>query len=138
MYREPEPVTRSQLEIDLSAASADVVADALISSAYFEEPSWALEQLLNASNDQRPDVIIAALMGFYAMARRGLLPTDRQIWRALLHAADNPDFAGVAEDVMDDLEIFGTTGSRSTWQETAVALSRHLRWEHEDYAVIDA
>lgn len=114
MYKEPEPVTRSQLEIDLSAASSDVVADALISSAYFEDPSWALEQLLSASNDQRPEVVIAAIMGFSAIARRGLLPTDRQIWRTLLDAADNPDFAGVAEDVMDDLEIFGTTGSRST------------------------
>ena len=114
MYREPEPATRSQLEIDLSAASADVVADALISSAYFEEPSWALEQLLSASNDQRSEVIMAALMGFSAIARRGLLPTDRRIWRALLAATDNPDVAGVAQDVMDDLEIFGTTGSRST------------------------
>ena len=114
MYKEPEPATRSQLEIDLSAASADVVADALISSAYFEEPSWALEQLLSASNDQRPEVIMAALMGFSAIARRGLLPTDRRIWRALLAATDNPDFTGVAEDVMDDLEIFGMTGSRST------------------------
>ena len=114
MYREPEPATRSQLEIDLSAASADVVADALTSSAYFEEPSWALEQLLSASNDQRSEVIMAALMGFSAIARRGLLPTDRRIWRALLAATDNPDVAGVAQDVMDDLEIFGTTGFRSS------------------------
>ena len=114
MYKEPEPAARSQLEIDLSAASADVVADALISAAYFEEPSWALKQLLSASSDQRPEVVISALMGFSTIARRGLLPTDRQVWRALLDAADNPDFAGVAEDVMDDLEIFGTTGSRST------------------------
>ena len=42
------------------------------------------------------------------------------------------------EQVVQTLDTVVQSCGRKTWQETAVALSRHLRWEHEDYAVIDA
>lgn len=113
MYREPSKRPRSELEVDLSASSGDVVAAALLDCANFESTDWAVERLLSASQDQRVEVARAAVTGFGAIARRLELPTDRRIWAALLRALDDSKLSGTAEDVIDDLELYGTVGLRS-------------------------
>jgi len=111
MYREPESRSRAEVEVDLCAASVDVVAVALIDAAHFEDVGWAVDRMIEACADERIDVVRAALVGIAAIARRELLPTDRRVWRAILDASRIPEIAGVAEDVMDDLEIYGSQGT---------------------------
>ena len=40
--------------------------------------------------------------------------------------------------VRETLDTVVSACGRATWEETAAALSRHLRWEYEDYTIIDA
>lgn len=111
-YEEPKPRPRHELEAELAAATGDVVAAALIDASQYESADWVVERLLLASGDDRREVVIAALTGFAALARRGELRTDRRIWRVLLRATDESEFAGVAEDTIDDLELYGMLGHR--------------------------
>ena len=111
-YREPERRSRRDLEADLGASSSDVVAAALMDCASFEPAEWAVDRILDASRDTRIDVVRAALAAIGVLARRLALPTDRRIWATLLRGLDDAELAGIAEDVVDDLELYGTTGRR--------------------------
>ena len=113
IYRESEDRPRAELEVDLSAASGEVVAAALLDCASFESADWAVARILGATRDPRKEVVRTALTALGVLARRRELPTDRRIWAALLHALDDPELVGTAEDVMDDLELYGTTGRSS-------------------------
>lgn len=80
-YEEPQKRARLDLEVDLSAASSDVVAAALVDAAHHGDAEWAQQRLLVATSDQRLDVARTALLGFGILARRGALRSDRRVGR---------------------------------------------------------
>lgn len=112
IYREPQRRDRAALEADLGATSPDIVAAALVDAAHYSDASWVIGYLLDAVEDSRDGVTKAGLAALAALARRGVMPSDRRVWQTVLRCLDHPDHAGLAEDVLDDLEVYGTAGSR--------------------------
>lgn len=112
MYREPADRARAELEVDLAAASPEIVAAAVIDGAHFQAPEWVLGEMLAAIDDERAEVVRAGLAGLATLARRGKMPADRRVWRKVLLHCDHAEFAGLAEDVLDDMEVYGMIGAR--------------------------
>ena len=110
IYRETDSRSRSEFIAALASDQAGEVSTAIIDLAHHEDPEWALDQLLSLCSDTRAGVVKAALSGFGILSRRQVLPVDRRIWMTLLAKSADPAFSGIADDAMDDIEMFGMTG----------------------------
>jgi len=112
-YVEPQDRAEDELLRDLNDSSVGIVTRALMDCAHFRDGAWTVEHILPFLRDPRADVARTAVLAFGILAVRRSLPTDRRIWAALLAALDDPELAGTADDVLSDLEMFGTTGRSS-------------------------
>ena len=114
-YEELTPITREELNMALMGSKPDEAARAILRMALHEpDLAWAETKCLAALRDSRPEVKAAAITALGHLAR---------IHHALIHPAvvdelrslqDDPRFAGLAEDALDDVSMFASSQTRAS------------------------
>ena len=106
-YEKLQPISRREVKDALDRGDAARIADALLRMSLSDPDwNWAEDLCLKSLNDHRPEVKAAALVALGHLARlHRVLHLDRVLPRLkeLLH---DPEWAGRAEDVLDDIAVF--------------------------------
>lgn len=107
IYREPRPIDRKAVEEALSGRDADRAAESVIRMA-MNDPDfeWAQRICLRAVQDVRTEVVLAGLIGLGHLARRFRRLDLKTVLPAVRFRLKDKTFAGVAEDVLDDIGMF--------------------------------
>lgn len=106
-YKAVIPMARSEALLELESADRLRKAQALLAIAMFE-PDWRWAQNLClqilASDEKNLEEIAVTCLGHIARIN-GQIDKDR-VLPVLAALLQNPEIAGVAQDVLEDIEIF--------------------------------
>ena len=106
-FDEALPITREEAEAELASGKSERMCRALVRATLSaEDLGWAEEKCIQLARDQSLEVRGAALtcLGHIARIRRSV---DLSRVRPILEeASQDPDLAGMVEDVWDDIEMF--------------------------------
>lgn len=106
-YREPEPLTVADAQPLVASDDPDVVRDALVRIVHSPlDPAWIEAQLLDATRADDPAVRGTAATCLGHLARiHGRVSTKKAL-PALRRLLKDPATAGVAEDALEDIQLF--------------------------------
>lgn len=105
-YEEPQLVTRAKALHALESESPEQASEALLSVALHESDRlWAEQVCMKALQDQRRDVVAAAIISIGHIARLHR-QVGSEVVPALRDLSKDPKLAGLVEDALDDILTF--------------------------------
>jgi hypothetical protein len=105
-YEEPTEITKEAVRAALSGPT-ELAAEALIRAALtIKDCEWVESVLIEALSDPRVDVQKAALISFGHLARIHKRRNLSKTIPLLRKYANDPVLGGVAEDAIEDINIF--------------------------------
>jgi hypothetical protein len=103
-YYDPQKRPRAELETMLASSEDDVVCDALLDAAYFEEDwRWVQQECLGRLASRRRSIRCGALYGLQLLGfvRKEIEPDV--VIPAILELRSDPEIAALADEVIADI-----------------------------------
>jgi hypothetical protein len=113
-YEEMQPITHEELSAALRGSKASEAARAILRMALHESDfAWAESECLAALHDSRPEVKAAAITALGHLARIHHALIHPTVVAELRSLQNDPRFAGIAEDALDDVSTFASSPART-------------------------
>jgi hypothetical protein len=111
-YAEPQSISQQDVTSALASLDPDVIADALTRMSLWESDwEWAERICIIALKSNEAKVKIAALSAISNIARRFHILHLDVVLPAISKLRDEVNFMGIADDALDDIAIFVTSGN---------------------------
>ncbi len=107
IYKTPIPISKKDAEKAALSKSASLICNALISISLYERDFlWAQDFVFKQIGSENDDVTSAAITGVGHLARiHRKIDVDKFVLE-VQSLSKNVKFAGLIEDVLDDIEMF--------------------------------
>ena len=112
-YEELAPISRDEFREAVSGPRLELAARAILQMALHEpDLAWAEQACLLALQDSRQEVKAAAIAGLGHLARIHGALSDPAVIEELRKLTHDPKLSGIAEDALDDIQIFASSHTR--------------------------
>lgn len=106
-YEEPEPITEHDAQPALGSDDVDLVCRTLVRVVHSPlDAAWIERQCLEATKSEHPEVRRTAATCLGHLARIHGRVDLKKVMPALRRLLKDPTTAGVAEDTLEDLQLF--------------------------------
>ena len=107
IFRNPEPMTREELERNFQSTDTDIITESLVALAFYEKDwRWAQNICLEFLEDSNPTIsgLAAVCLGHIARIHHKL--DKKKVLAALERRKKDPLTSGRIEDALSDISIF--------------------------------